>query len=83
MDLGKNKPPVKIILVAGASASAIGKGITVSSISALLKAAGYVLTVIKIDPYLVICLFVCFSLYPNRTLMPGQCHHTNMEKFLC
>jgi len=43
---------VKYVLVCGASASAIGKGISVSSIAALMKAAGLVVTMTKIDPYL-------------------------------
>ncbi len=50
-------PPIKYIVVCGASASAIGKGITVSSIAALMQAAGYIVTMTKIDPYLV-CTFI-------------------------
>jgi len=46
-------PQMKYVVVCGASASSIGKGITVSSIAALMKAAGHVVTMIKIDPYLV------------------------------
>jgi len=49
----KENTQIKYVVVCGASASAIGKGITVSSIAALMKAAGHVVTMVKIDPYLV------------------------------
>uniref|UniRef100_A0AC35GCB0 CTP synthase N-terminal domain-containing protein n=1 Tax=Panagrolaimus sp. PS1159 TaxID=55785 RepID=A0AC35GCB0_9BILA len=44
--------PVKIILVTGGVVSSIGKGIVSSSLGLLLKAHGYHVTAIKIDPYL-------------------------------
>ncbi len=71
---------VKYILVCGASASAIGKGISVSSIAALMKAAGYVVTMTKIDPYLVHHSFWPVSLSFDRTSMLVPCHLLNMVK---
>lgn len=44
---------MKYILICGATASGIGKGVTVSSLAAIFKSAGYTITNIKIDPYLV------------------------------
>uniref|UniRef100_A0A7E4ZR54 CTP synthase n=1 Tax=Panagrellus redivivus TaxID=6233 RepID=A0A7E4ZR54_PANRE len=44
--------PVKIILVTGGVISGVGKGIVSSSIGVLMKANGYRVTAIKIDPYL-------------------------------
>ena len=49
----KKHPDAKYICVCGASASGIGKGVIVSSLAALMKAAGHCVTVTKIDPYLV------------------------------
>lgn len=43
---------VKIILVTGGVISGIGKGIVSSSLGVLLKAHGYRVTSIKIDPYI-------------------------------
>ena len=43
---------MKYLVVCGGTVSGIGKGITVSSIGVLLKAAGHRVTSIKIDPYL-------------------------------
>ncbi len=43
---------MKYIVVTGGVLSGLGKGITVSSIGLLLKACGYKVTAIKIDPYL-------------------------------
>eukprot|EP00499_Haloplacidia_sp_CaronLabIsolate_P010700 CAMPEP_0196782454 /NCGR_PEP_ID=MMETSP1104-20130614/11378_1 /TAXON_ID=33652 /ORGANISM="Cafeteria sp., Strain Caron Lab Isolate" /LENGTH=591 /DNA_ID=CAMNT_0042152687 /DNA_START=20 /DNA_END=1795 /DNA_ORIENTATION=+ len=43
---------MKYIAVTGGVVSGLGKGITISSIGALLKASGYRVTAIKIDPYL-------------------------------
>lgn len=43
---------VKIILVTGGVISGVGKGIVSSSIGVLLKAHGYRVTAIKIDPYI-------------------------------
>ncbi len=43
---------VKYIFVTGGVISGLGKGITASSIGRLLKARGYEVTAIKIDPYL-------------------------------
>jgi CTP synthase len=42
----------KYIVVTGGVLSGLGKGITVSSIGRLLKARGYSVTAVKIDPYL-------------------------------
>lgn len=44
--------PVKLILVTGSVISGVGKGIISSSLGMLLKANGYRVTVIKIDPYI-------------------------------
>ncbi|KAI1731705.1 glutamine amidotransferase class-I domain-containing protein [Ditylenchus destructor] len=44
--------PVKIILVTGSVVSGLGKGIVSSSLGVLLRANGYRVTAIKIDPYL-------------------------------
>lgn len=43
---------MKYIVVTGGVLSGLGKGITASSIGMLLKACGYKVTAIKIDPYL-------------------------------
>src|SRR4051812_25467416 len=42
----------KYIFVTGGVVSSLGKGITASSIGLLLKARGYKVTMIKLDPYL-------------------------------
>ena len=44
---------MKYLVVTGGVVSGLGKGITISSIGVLLKAAGLRVTSIKIDPYLV------------------------------
>ena len=43
---------MKYLIICGGTISGIGKGVTVSTIGAILKACGYSLTAIKIDPYL-------------------------------
>jgi len=43
---------MKYIVVSGGVMSGIGKGVITSSIGALLKAADYAVTTIKIDPYI-------------------------------
>lgn len=43
---------MKYILVSGGVISGLGKGITASSVGAILKGCGYNITSIKIDPYL-------------------------------
>ena len=50
----KRLKKIKFIAVCGGSASGIGKGITVSSIALILKSSGYRVTMMKIDPYLVL-----------------------------
>ena len=47
-----SRSPMKYILVVGGSVSGLGKGITASSIAVLLKACGWNVTMLKIDPYL-------------------------------
>ena len=42
----------KIVVVTGGVLSGIGKGVTSSSIGVLLRALGYRVTALKIDPYL-------------------------------
>src|SRR3989338_3243192 len=42
----------KYIFVAGGVCSGLGKGIATASIGAILKAAGYKVSVLKMDPYL-------------------------------
>uniref|UniRef100_A0A914GXE6 CTP synthase n=1 Tax=Globodera rostochiensis TaxID=31243 RepID=A0A914GXE6_GLORO len=44
--------PVKLILVTGGVMSGVGKGIVSSSLGVVLKAYGYRVTAIKIDPYI-------------------------------
>lgn len=44
---------MKYLVVTGGVVSGLGKGITISSLGVLLKAAGLRVTSIKIDPYLV------------------------------
>uniref|UniRef100_A0A1I7YI96 CTP synthase n=1 Tax=Steinernema glaseri TaxID=37863 RepID=A0A1I7YI96_9BILA len=44
--------PVKLILVTGGVISGVGKGIISSSLGVLLKANGYRVSAIKIDPYI-------------------------------
>ncbi|GMH37012.1 hypothetical protein BSKO_04885 [Bryopsis sp. KO-2023] len=43
---------MKYVLVTGGVVSGLGKGVTASSVGVLLKACGYRVTSIKIDPYL-------------------------------
>ena len=43
---------MKYLFICGGSISGIGKGVTVSTIGAILKSSGYKITSIKIDPYL-------------------------------
>ena len=45
-------PPTKYVVVTGGVVSGLGKGVTASSLGVLLKASGYRVTSIKIDPYL-------------------------------
>eukprot|EP00667_Euglena_gracilis_P003108 EG_transcript_3118 len=45
-------PPTKFIIVVGGVCSSLGKGVTCSSVGAVLKAHGYRVTAIKIDPYI-------------------------------
>lgn len=42
----------KYIFITGGVVSSLGKGITTSSIGALLRARGYQVTAVKIDPYI-------------------------------
>ena len=44
--------PTKYVVVTGGVVSGLGKGVTASSIGALIKARGFRVTSIKIDPYL-------------------------------
>src|SRR2546425_2695048 len=46
------KRPRKFVFVVGGVMSGVGKGITTSSIGTLLKARGFQVTAIKIDPYI-------------------------------
>jgi CTP synthase len=50
----KNVPthPTKYIFVVGGVMSGVGKGITSSSIALILQARGFVVTALKIDPYI-------------------------------
>jgi CTP synthase len=43
---------MKYIVITGGVVSGLGKGVTISSIGRILQAAGFVVTSIKIDPYL-------------------------------
>uniref|UniRef100_F1KXY5 CTP synthase n=1 Tax=Ascaris suum TaxID=6253 RepID=F1KXY5_ASCSU len=51
-ELAMNVPPVKMVLVTGGVISGVGKGIISSSLGVLLKAHGYRVSAIKIDPYI-------------------------------
>lgn len=44
----------KYVVICGGAISGLGKGITISSVGMLLKNLGYRVSLIKIDPYLVI-----------------------------
>lgn len=44
---------MKYFILPGGVVSGLGKGITISSIGVLLRSAGYTVTSIKIDPYVV------------------------------
>ena len=46
------RPVMKYVIVSGGVVSGLGKGVTASSLGVLLKASGYRVTSIKIDPYL-------------------------------
>ena len=48
----KNRTPTKHVFVTGGVASSLGKGLTASSLGALLKARGLRVTMQKLDPYL-------------------------------
>ncbi|MEU6174649.1 CTP synthase [Streptantibioticus parmotrematis] len=50
--LGRNSGTTKHIFVTGGVASSLGKGLTASSLGALLKARGLRVTMQKLDPYL-------------------------------
>ncbi len=73
----------------GGVVSGLGKGITISSIGVLLKSAGYSVTSIKIDPYLVrpsIALHmysVSIMFQCHRMLMLERCLLLNTVKCLC
>lgn len=49
---GNSISSVKLILVTGSVVSGVGKGIISSSLGVLLKANGYRVSAIKIDPYI-------------------------------
>jgi CTP synthase len=48
----KDAPPTKHVFVTGGVASSLGKGLTASSLGALLKSRGLRVTMQKLDPYL-------------------------------
>ena len=48
----KEGPTVKYVFITGGVASSLGKGVSISSIGALLEARGYKITIQKIDPYI-------------------------------
>lgn len=48
----KKKRPTKYIFVSGGVISGLGKGITASSIAAILKSKGYTISPVKVDMYL-------------------------------
>ncbi len=48
----KKQPATKYIFVVGGVMSGVGKGITSSSIAALLQARGHKVTAMKVDPYI-------------------------------
>ncbi|KAG5249582.1 hypothetical protein OIU77_026834 [Salix suchowensis] len=52
MNKGGGVKKMKYVLVTGGVVSGLGKGVTASSIGVLLKACGFRVTSIKIDPYL-------------------------------
>ena len=47
----------KFIFVTGGVVSGLGKGITAASLGRLLKARGLKVTVMKLDPYLILYFF--------------------------
>eukprot|EP01006_Ploeotia_vitrea_P007448 TRINITY_DN17085_c0_g1_i1.p1 TRINITY_DN17085_c0_g1~~TRINITY_DN17085_c0_g1_i1.p1 ORF type:complete len:638 (+),score=45.25 TRINITY_DN17085_c0_g1_i1:24-1916(+) len=51
-DFLRTEQSPKFIVVSGGVCSSLGKGVTCSSIGAVLKAHGYKVTAVKIDPYL-------------------------------
>lgn len=52
MELKSGQGMAKYIFVTGGVLSSVGKGITTASIGLLMKARGYTVTAIKIDPYI-------------------------------
>jgi CTP synthase len=48
---GPFRQPTKFIVVVGGVCSSLGKGVTCSSLGAVLRANGYHVTAVKIDPY--------------------------------
>lgn len=47
-----NPDEVKFVLVTGGVCSSLGKGVTTSTIGALLRGQGYTVSAVKIDPYI-------------------------------
>lgn len=63
---------MKYIAVTGGVVSGLGKGITISSIGAILKSCGYRVTAIKIDPYLVRVVTRCAGGSRRAARFPGS-----------
>lgn len=61
------KHEIRFLVVCGGVASGIGKGITISSIASNLKKCNLRVSLIKIDPYLVIQTIYLFSI-SNRNI---------------
>lgn len=51
-DTSANDDSVRYVVVTGGVVSGLGKGTTISSVGALLRARGVLVTAVKIDPYL-------------------------------
>lgn len=51
--MATKKSNTKYVVICGGAISGLGKGVTISSIALLLKNAGFHLSIVKIDPYLV------------------------------
>ena len=71
---------MKYIVVMGSGLSGIGKGVLISSVGALLQACGRIITIIKIDPYLVIIVSFSSAKTYQRTWMQEQCPQLSMVR---
>ena len=71
---------MKYVIVSGGTVSGLGKGTAISSLGVVLKRHGYMVTAMKIDPYLVSPHDHGFK-YRMSTL--ARCLRLSMVKYMC